>query len=339
MPTRSEYRRALAVECGPYVGPESYDVRATSGTDTTKLVCSAYPIRSGIAQNDLLTDRPLYRPNSVRNDDRDRYVLSYDPPTGTITPDLDWTFAALAPPGPSTYAYLEAFTYGGMETALYQDLEQLGDAGIGEHFEILGPFDSPTMHQLINDGLKQTWLVVEVPCTPTPGASRHIMSLVAPWLQETSNVRQAGVLAAGEDRNLNDPFERIVYGEVERDGGDFYFNTGSRTFNDGDTIYLRCYKRAFDHCRMSGGVFGDQSGLNLETDEAPVMREWLVSAALVIGWRRFSHLLEPLANQRLTRDQATAAVWFNDQTHKHFTAVQPQLTLRRARMFGPSAVA
>ena len=336
MPTRAEYRRGLAVECGPYVGPESYDVRATSGTDTTKLVCSIYPIRSGIPQNDLYDQRPLYRPNAVRADDRNRYVLSYDPPTGTLTPDLDWILAPLAPPGPSTYEYLEAFTYGGLELMLYQDMEQLGDAGIGEHFEILGPFDAPTMHQLINDGLKQTWMVVEVACVPTPGSSRHSLALVAPWLQDANHVRQAGVLAPGEDRNTTDPFDRIVYGEIERDGGDFYFTTGSRTFNSGELIYLRCYKRAFDHCRMSGGTFGEQSGLDAETDEAPIEREWLVSAALVIGWRRFGHLLEPLANARLVRDQALAAAWNRDLTQRHFTAVVPQLTFRRARTFGPA---
>ena len=337
MPTRAEYRHALALESGPFVGPDLYDVRATSGTDTTKLVCSAYPIRSGIPQNDLYDQRPLYRPNASRNDDKNRYVMSYDPPTGTLTPDLDWNFAALAPPGPSTYEYLEVFTYAELELMLYQDMEQLGETGIGERFEILGPFDAPTMHQLINDGLKQTWLVVDVPCIPTPESSRHALALVAPWLQDPNHVRQAGVLAASDNRNQTDPFARIVYGEIERDGADFYLNTGSRVFAPGDVLFLRCYKRAFDHCRIAGGVFGEQSGLAAETDEAPVEREWLVSAALVVAWRRFGHLLEPQANARLIRDQAMAAAWNRDLTQQHFTAVAPQLTLRRARTFGPSA--
>lgn len=56
MPSRTEYRHALAIECGPYVGPDNYEIRATSGSDTTKLVCSNYPIRSGIPQDDLYTD-------------------------------------------------------------------------------------------------------------------------------------------------------------------------------------------------------------------------------------------------------------------------------------------
>ena len=336
MPSLAEYRRAVAVESGPYIGPESYDVRATSGSDTTKLICSNYPIKSGIAQNDLLTERPLYRPDAVQIHDRYRYVLSYDPPTGTITPDLDWIMPPIAPAGGSSYAYLETFTYDGLELMLYEDLEELGTTGLGERFEILGPFDVPTLHQLVNDGLKQCWMVVEVACVPTPGAVRHNLSVVAPWIQDANHVRQAGVLRVETDRNQDDPFDNLVYGTVERDGGDFYFNTGVRSFNDGDIIYLRCYKRAYDHCRKSGGVYGEQSGLSLETDEAPIERDWLASSALTVGWRRFGHLLEPAANQRLIRDQAAASAWFADRSRQHFTVVAPTLTLRMARRFGPA---
>src|SRR6478735_7486792 len=126
MPTLAEYRRSVAVESGPFIGPESYVVRATSGSDTTKLVCSAYPIRSGIPQNDLLTERPLYRPTAPRVEDRHRYVMTYDPPTGTITPDLPWAYPPIAPPGGSTYEALEAYTYDDLEGFLYEDMEDLG---------------------------------------------------------------------------------------------------------------------------------------------------------------------------------------------------------------------
>lgn len=325
----------VAVESGPYIGPESYEVRATSGSSTTKLVCSQYPIRSGIAQNDLLTDRPLYRPNATRPEDRDRYVMTYDPSTGTITPDLAWTVPPIASPGGSSYEALEAFTYSDLEILLYEDIEDLGAAGVGERFEVLGPWDAPTMRQLINDGLKQCWMVVEVACYPTPETSRHSLAELTPWLQDPNHVRQAGVLTLGDDRNKTDPFANIVHGRIERDGGDLYLNTDGRTFNVGDTIYLRCYKRAFDHCRPAGGTFGDQVGLSLDTDEAPTERDWLVSSALLIGWRRFGHLLEVAANQRLIRDQASASTWFSDRTHQHFSAVSPTLTFQRARMFGP----
>lgn len=311
-------------------------VRATSGSTTTKLVCSAYPIRSGITQNDLLTERPLYRPHATREEDKHRYIQTYDPPTGTLTPDLAWTISPIAAPGATVYENLEAYTYNGLEMFLYQELENLGATGIGERFEVLGPFDVPTIHQLINDGLKQCWMVVEVACLPTPGASRHDLSeLVAPWLQDVNHIRQAGVLVYYEDRNVVDPFQRIVYGTIERDGGDFYFNSHGRTFNETEILYFRCYKRAYDHCRMAGGVFGDQSGLSIETDEAPIERDWLASSALTIAWRRFGHILEPIANQRLIRDQVNAAAWFTDRSRQHFTAVAPTLTFRPMRRFGP----
>jgi hypothetical protein len=338
MPSLAEYRRNLAAESGPYVGPEVYNVRATSGSSTTQLVCSNYPIKSGIAQNDLLLDRPLFRPGAQLEQDRNRYVMSYDPPTGTITPDLDWAFAPITTAGATTYEELEAFTYFDFEDLLltYENLEGTGIDGIGERFEILGPWDAPTMQQLINDGLKQCWLVVDVPCNAAPGVTRHDLRLVTPWLQDPNHIRQVGMLTADENVADVDPFQRMVYGSVERDGATYILNTGSRTFNEGDVIYLRCYKRAFDHCRAAGGTFGDQFGLFLETDEGPVERDWLVSAALTVGWRRFGHILEPLANQRLVRDAAAASAWFSDRTRQHFTAVQPSLKIRRARHFGPA---
>lgn len=337
MPSLSEYRRNLAVESGPYVGPESYNVRATSGSSLTKLVCSNYPITSSIGQSDLYSERPLFRPSAVYEQDRHRYVASYDPPTGTLTPDLPWTFAPITTAGATTYGELEAFTYGDLEDQklTYENLEGTGISGIGERFEILGPWDAPTMQQLINDGLKQCWLVVDVVCTPVASTTRFDLGVVAPWLQDPNHVRQVGVLTVGEDPSVVDPFHRTVYGSVERDGATMIFNTDARTFNADDVLYLRCYKRAFDHCRPSGGAFGDQVGLFLETDEAPIERDWLVSSALVAGWRRFGHLLEPSANQRLIRDQVTASAWFNDRTHAHFSAVAPTLTFRRARHFGP----
>ena len=335
MPSLAEYRRVVAVESGPYIGPESYEVRATSGSDTTKLVCSSYPIRSGIEQNDLLTERPLYRPDATNAHDRDRYVLTYEPSTGTITPDLDWIMPPIAPPGGSNYGYLETFTYGGLEALLYEEMEDLGAAGIGERFEILNCFDRPTLHQLVNDGLKQCWIVVDIACAAQPGVVRHDLALIAPWLQDANHIRQAGVLPQGYSPYEDDPFDNLVYGTVERDGGTFIFNTGTRSFNPGDVLYLRCYKRAYDHCRPSGGSYGDQSGLELETDEAPIERDWLASSALTVGWRRFGHLLEPSSAQRLIRDQASAAAWFTDRSRQHFTVVAPTLTLRMARRFGP----
>jgi hypothetical protein len=177
--------------------------------------------------------------------------------------------------------------------------------------------------------------VVEVQCLPTPMKSRHNLSIVCPWLQDPNDVLQVGLIKEYQDRDLSDPFENIVRGMVERDGGDFYLNTGTTTFVDGDVLWLRVLKRAYDHCRAAGGIFGEQSGLVLETDEAPIERDWLAASTLVVAWRRFAHLLEVAANARLIRDQAAAAAWFTDRTREHFTAPLPGRTLRRRRTFGP----
>ena len=336
MPSLATYRSTFSVEAGPYIGPDSYEVRATANSDLTHLYCDAYPIKSGIPQTDQLIDRPLYRPGAVQQTDRHRYVQGYQPATGLITPDLAWALPPLADPGTGTqYQDLEAFTYAELETQIYDDLENTGLAGFGERFEVLGPFDVPTTHRLINDGLKNCWLIVEVACIPTPLKNRHNLSVVCPWLQDPSDVLQVGVIKDYQDRDLIDPFESVVRGMIERDGGDFYLNTGTTTFVDGDILWLRVLKRAYDHCRKNGGIFGEQSGLYLEDDESPCERNWVASAALVIAWRRFAHMLEPQANQRLIRDQASAAAWFTDECRKHFTAPLPGRTLRRRRYFGP----
>jgi hypothetical protein len=335
MPTLTEYRSTFSVEAGPYIGPDSYDVRAMGGSNLTQLFCHAYPIQSGIPQQDQLIDRPLYRPQAVQANDKHRYIKGYTPQTGLIEPDLDWALPPIAAVGGTLYQDLEAFTYAELEAMTYEDMEDTGLAGFGERFEVLGPFDVPTTHRLINDGLKQCWLVVEVACIPTPMKARHNLSVVCPWLQDPSDVLQVGVLKNYDDRDLTDPFENVVRGQVERDGGDFYLNTGTSTFLDDEVLWLRVLKRAYDHCRASGGIFGEQSGLSLETDEAPCERDWVASSALVIAWRRFAHLLEPQANQRLIRDQAAAAAWFTDRCREHFTAPLPGRTLRRRRYFGP----
>src|SRR5215471_19603516 len=340
MPTLGQYRSTFSVEAGEYIGPDSYVVRATGGSTTNQLVCDVYPIQSGISQMDKYVDRPIYRPYATQSTDQNRVVMTYDPPTGTLTPDLPWSISPTSLASNRTYQSLETLPYVDFEAYTYECLDGTGvscpnGGEIGEHFEILGPFDVPTTHRLINDGLKNCWLVVEVACLPTTLKSRHDLSVACPWLQDPNDVLQVGVIKDYQDRDLTDPFENVIKGMVERDGGTFYLNTGTTTFVDGDVLWLRVLKRAYDHCRAAGGTFGDQSGLYLEDDESPCERNWVASSALLIAWRRFAHLLEPGANQRLIRDQAAAAAWFTDQCRAHFTAPLPQRTLRRRRYFGP----
>jgi hypothetical protein len=205
MSTLQEYRSSLSQESGPYIGPESYDLRAMHGSDVTKLVVLSYPIQSGIPQQDTLVDRPLYRPNAVELTDRNRYVMTYDPSTGTVTPDLPWTNSPYADTLGTTYGFLEALTYHDMEQYDYIELEGSTPVGPGERFEILGPWDAPTAHRLINEGLRHCWIVVEVVCVPVVNSIRHDLSQVCPWLIDPGNVLQVGLLANGEDINLTDP--------------------------------------------------------------------------------------------------------------------------------------
>jgi hypothetical protein len=331
VPSLAEYRHALAPECGPYTGPPQYLLRASNGSNTTKVLMDAYPILSTIGQNDVYVDRPLFRPNAFFPRDHNRVVSSYTPEGGEIVPDGNWSLSPFSMPPETIYQDLEAHTYGDLEFFLYEDLE----GGVGEVFEILGPFDAPTLHALINDGLKQTWLIVEVAALPVEGATRHDLGVIAPWLQDPTDVLQVGYLVQGEDRNATNPFSRLVQGQVARDGGVLYLDHSPTSFLGTQTLYLRCLKRAYDHCRPSGGDYGDQAGLVLETDEAAVETEWLVSSALLIAWRRFGHILEAIANQRLIRDQNAAAAWFSDRTREHFSTSKPDRTLRRISRFGP----
>ena len=332
----AQIRSSLSQESGPYIGLDSYDLRAMVGSTTRELVCLSYPIQSGIPQQDTLVDRPLYRPNAVKPTDRNRYVMSYDPSTGTITPDLPWTNSPYFDGLGTTYAFLEGMTYHDMEAYDYVKLEGSTPTGPANASRSWDRSTCRQDHRLINEGLRHCWLVVEVACVPSLLTSRHDLTIVAPWLIDSGNLLQVGLQANLEDRNLRDPFERRIFGQVERDGGTFYLNTMSQTFNTGDTIWLRFLKRAYDHCRPSGGNFGDQQGLVLDTDEVPVMRGWAAAAALVAGWRQFGHLLEPAANQRLIRDQQSAVAAFNDLVREHLVADLPQKKLYRRRSFGPA---
>lgn len=295
MPTLSQYRAAVAPEMGPY-----QTGTATSGSTTSQLEDINYPIRSSIAQDDLWVDKFLYRPAAVAFD-KNRVVKSYTPGTGLLFPD-----------GPYSVAPAN-----------------------GEAYEILGTFDAPTLHGLINEGLKMCWLVTEICATPVALKTRHDLATVAPWLRDPMDVFQAGYLGGSEDRNATDPYARVIRGEVMRDGNTLYFDHHPRSFNTTDTIYLRVLKRAYDHCRPTGGTFGTQAGLTLETDEAVAATDWVAAATLVVAWRRFAKIIDTADNNRLIRDRIEAAAWFTDLTKTHYLTTLPQRTLRRVNHFGP----
>jgi hypothetical protein len=169
--------------------------------------------------------------------------------------------------------------------------------------------------------------------------TRFDLEMIAPWLQDSTDVLQVGVLGPDDDPSMVDPYARHIRGRVEQDGDRFYLNTMGRSFLASERLYLKCLKRAYDHCRVAGGVWGGRQGLDAESDEAPCERDWVTSSGLVIAWRRYAHMLEPMANQRLIRDQAMAAAWFSDRCREHFSAPLPARTLKERRHFGPPSLA
>ena len=244
----------------------------------------------------------------------------------------------------TTYGFLEAFTYQDLEAYEYQDMEGAGIDGIGERFEILGPFDAPTMTRLINEGLRHCWIIVEVACVPTLLTSRHDLTAVAPWPAiDPGNLLQVGLQANLEDRNLRDPFEQRIFRAGRTRRRHVLPEHHVADLQRGDTIpgcgFSSEGVRPLP--RRRAGNFGDQQGLLLETDESRAdgrlgalpQRYWWLELAAVR-----TRLLEPAAaNQRLIRDQQSPAVAsFNDLVREHLVADMPQKKLYRRRSFGPA---
>ena len=181
-------------------------MRATSGSDVNKIVCSAYPSSRASPQNDLLVERPLYRPNAT-----DRTISTLRPgPTTRYRHDharLPWTLPPIAPPGGSNYEFLEAFTYGEMELMLYEDLEDLGLHGLGERFEVLGRSMCRRCTSSSTTGSSSAgW-------SSRSRVSRHQAQpairwrSLTPWLQDTNRSGRGWSAARGR-RSQTDPFER-----------------------------------------------------------------------------------------------------------------------------------
>lgn len=299
MPTLKEYRQAIADELKSFA-----EGTATSGSTPSMLECAAWPIKSAIDRADEYKDRYLLRPEAVAAADRVRLVKDYDPANGHLTPDLVWA------------------------NSPYAD-------GEGEPFELHGIVEPYTeMRKIINRVLKYCPLVVEFTGTPTADKTRHALTTAAPWLKKPAQVRQVGYLASGEDRNKVNPFDRIVRGVTAIDGNTVILDHPTHTFAATETLYVLAVKPAYFHCRASGGAWGEQSGLALDTDEAMPTEEWVTAGALIEVWRQYGHLLEQQANTRLIRDRAEAAAWFESETYDNVPV--PAMTFRPHYAWGPT---
>lgn len=281
MPTLLAYRQYIARELGGFLA-------STAGTSTTvTLVDTAWPISSTLSQDDYYTDYYLYRPNALLATDRTRLVKTYTPSTGTLTPDTAWT-----------------------------------NAPTGEAYELHGVLSPAESLDAINAALKRTMIRTEIIGTTIAQVSRHSLATIAPWLSDPLWVRQVGWLAATDDRNKIDPYTRVVRGQAIEDDSASTAGVAiehpGQYWNGTEIMYLRIVKRGYDHCRATGSVFGTQSGLALDTDEAPINLEWLGAAALVEIWRRNSQVLETSSRARMVPNLQDAAARFSYLTHLNF---------------------
>jgi hypothetical protein len=299
MPTLRDYRRAVAPRLGPYA-----QGTADAASTTTVLACPAWPFKSSLAQDDLWADQYLFRPGAGA-EDRTRVVATATVATGQYAPDLAWT---TAPDG-------EVFEVHGVVPPVLDGVSDL--------------------HALINEALRTCVVVGEVTLAPVAGATRHSLALAAPWLEEPSWVHQVGYLSAQEIREEVDPFRRALRGEAYKDGGTVYVQHGAHALSPADTLYVRLLKPGSADCRAAGGAWGTQTGLVLESDEAPVPVEWVVAATLVQAWLRLANVLAPADSQRAGTELAKAAAQAARFQRNYLEAHRPKRTLRPLLAWGP----
>lgn len=229
---------------------------ASAGSSVSSLVDGQAPIKSSNEQAELFSGKWLFRPNAPNAEDRVRVVQEggYDPTNGVLQPDMDWG----------------------------------GAPANGETYEIVGGVEpDEEFGSIVNAALRRCYTVAEVGLAATAGATRHGLNTAAPWLQAAQHVRQFGWLGPDDTRNAHDPYDQWVTWEAWDDEGTVYVEHGPTRFNNGETIYVRVLKPAYYSCRHAAGVFGSVEGLTLDTDEAPVALDYLLSAVMVEYWDRY----------------------------------------------------
>lgn len=304
MATKRAYRRAFAKLIGPY-----YELTAGSASTVGAISCTQWPFYSNNVQNEMLQDYFMHRPTATDATDMVRLVPEggYSPATGEIAIDKDYTN--------NPYS-----------------------SGTGELIEAHGVLDPGfVVDMLINEALKQTLVVCEIQVPCIPNVIRHKVSNLFPWLTEPKWIRQVGWLGPSESREQFDPYQRTVYGGGEKLMGDTYFVHRTQMFAQDNVLYLKCVVPAYYVCRGANGQWGDQSGLSAgvvgESDEAIPQEEWVAWGALVEAWLRMAHVLEAQTNNRILRDQDTAAKRFTELSEVYLDV--PEYTAAPLTAFGP----
>lgn len=300
MPTLTQIRQEAAQLIGPFLSST-----ATSGSTTSQLEDTAWPVFSSLSQASLFQDGWIYRPAAVAAADKSRIVSTYTPGSGLMLPDKTWTNAPYS--------------------------------GSGEAYEWHGLIEpSVSWTAIINDALKVMMIPVEFTFTPTALYSRTSMTVPAPWLTEPDWVLQIGWLAAGE---LVAPLSREVIEphwtrlRAQTDGASVYIEHGS-IWNGTETCYVRALKPAYYHVAPSGGIlYGTQSGMALEGDSVPLTcrTEWCAWEAILKGWARYSAMLA--AADKIKASQQEAKDWA-DYYNPHYGKSQKR-DKPIAKQFGP----
>ncbi|MDE2096679.1 MAG: hypothetical protein KGL39_05475 [Patescibacteria group bacterium] len=268
---------------------------ATSGNSNLVLTDATWPMMSTLAQDDLYVDYFVYRPNATVATDKVRTVKTYNPSQGQLTADAFWSYNWTP----------------------------------GEAYELHGMFDPNTLLQLMNDALKRCFITVEFTVPPVADGTRENITALQPWLTNKRWIRWVGYLNNSESREKVDPYWRKIRGETFLDGGNVYiWHPTIRLDPNSTTMYVFAIKPAYYHVNS-----GAQSGLSLESDTAEPLVDRVAAGTLVEAWRRYGHLIEPIANQRLIRDRTEAEQWFSQLNARDFEL--PSLEFRPITTFGP----
>lgn len=192
MPSLRDYRRLLARHLGG-------GLRVGTPTNNSTLAyLEDVTLRSSIDQGDQYNQFWLYRPQTLAAADRLRQVDHLDLVRGWLFPD----FA----PGEQ---YVSA-------------------PSASESYELLSPWFSPLdLHAFINQALRQCLVAAELGVAADPAKRRQLVSATHPWLADPSAVAQIGLLPAGADRDLTDPYQPPLRATLERGSAGAGFGSGT----------------------------------------------------------------------------------------------------------------
>ena len=300
MSTLTAYRQQAAAEAGRFV-------TGTSTTGGTTLNMVVTELISSLSQDDLYADWWTYLPAASAGD-KVRVIKTYTASTGTLTHDR--VFSGATVPNSKT------FELHGMVRPFADGLTETMD-----------------WTTLINDSLKRCFVEVEFTHTPVALQTRHDLTTLNTWLTEPSWIREVGVLVSGEDRDEVDPYSRRIRGKAEKLSNLVYIQHRGRTFNSNEVIYVKAIKPAYYHCAASGGAYGTQTGLALESDIAEPALEWVAYGALVEMARRAGVVVAQDSRDRIYANEKRWAQMFSYYTEK-YTAGFPVLRFTERLMVG-----